>query len=111
MSIASSIIGGFRRTTTPIRRPGAVTFVDGRAVPGAEATVQILAAIFPKKASRLMRELEGETRAGQIKVYSSDLVATGDLVDWNGATYEVDEVDYYEDGGLYDATATRRRVT
>lgn len=111
MSIASSIIGGFRRTTTPIRRPGAVSIVDGRAVPGAETTVQVLAAIFPAKASRLLREVEGESQGGAIKVYSADLVKVGDLVDWNGATYEVDVVDFYEDGGLYDATATRRRVT
>jgi hypothetical protein len=118
MTIASSIIGGFRRYTTPVQRGSVPSVIDGRVQPGAVTTVQILCAIFPKKASRLMREEAGETRSGQIKVYSSDPIYAGrdtgepaDLIDWNGATYEVDEVDYYEDGGLYDATATRRRVT
>lgn len=117
MSIAASIIGGFRRTLTPFQRAAAPTIVDGRVVPGAVATVQVLAAIFPKSSGRLVREPEGEARAGLISIYASDPLYAGrdtgepaDLVTWNGATYELEDVDFFEDGGLYVATARRKRV-
>lgn len=117
MSLASSILAGFRPTTTTFRRGSAPTIVDGRAVPGAVVNVQVLAAILPARARRLAREVEGERLTGLVKIYASDPLYAGrdtgepaDRVDWNGDTYEVEEVDYFTDGGLYVATARKARV-
>jgi hypothetical protein len=117
MSLATSMIGGFignGADSYTVTRGSAPTFVDGVVVPGATTTVQILAAILPARNTDLRRTVEGERLTDLVVIYTGDPVFSGhddgapaDLVEWNGHTYEIEDVDPFP-GGLYQATARKR---
>lgn len=117
MSVASSILGAFvggGADRYAVTRGSPPSVVKGSVAPGPTSEVEILAAILPARSTDLARTVEGERLVDLVVIYASDPLYPGrpdgspaDLVEWNGATYEVEDVDPFP-GGLYQATARKK---
>lgn len=84
---------------------------------GTSTDVLILAAIFPARNTDLVRDDEGRRRTDLIDIYAGSPLYSGtdagqpaDRLEWNGSTYEVEDVDVWP-GGLYQAKARRKTAT
>lgn len=104
----SSIVAAVSVTYT-VTRPGAATYVAGRATFGAATTFDLLLCVQPLTAKEMqrVRELYRDSDAvavyttGDLSIGSGASMRTGDTFTHNGGTYEVIEVEEYAHLGVY----------
>lgn len=112
MSLAS-VIDSFKTGDYTLKRPGAVSYVNGLAVAGATSSSTIAAVVTPLTGRELLRLPEGDRDKERLLVLSrSEMRTTGvggkaDLITINGEDYEVSSVEPWPMFGFHKAVVTR----
>jgi hypothetical protein len=91
-----------------VRRPGAITWTDGRASTGADTTLTVRGVFRPNPGKKDAAQLEGERADGKIKGWVTTALRTSeagshaaDIVVFQGQDYEVSLVHEAQPQGNY----------
>lgn len=107
MSIAADMIAQWGKLVT-VKRYAALSFVNGRKSEGAETTFTSIMSIQPMGDKELLILPEGQRTRRTVKAYTATQLKTGDKaagtspdkVIYDGATFEVQRVEKWDDGDL-----------
>lgn len=91
-----------------VRRPGAITWTNGRASTGAESTITVRGVFRPAPGKTDAGQLEGERADGKIKGWVTTALRTSevglqaaDIVEFRGQDYQVSLVHEAQPQGNY----------